>query len=31
MTLEADVRQERRAVWEWLFEPLLSVRARWGA
>lgn len=31
MTLEADVLQERRAVWEWLFEPLLSVRARWGA
>ena len=25
MTLEADVVQEKRAVWEWIFEPLLSV------
>jgi membrane fusion protein len=27
-TLEADVLQERRAVWEWLFEPLLAARER---
>ena len=26
MTLEADVLQERRAVWEWVLEPLLSAR-----
>lgn len=25
-TLEADVVQERRAVWEWIFEPLLAAR-----
>jgi membrane fusion protein len=30
MTLEADVLQDRRAVWEWVLEPILahSVRAR---
>jgi membrane fusion protein len=28
MTLEADVVQERRAVWEWLLEPVLATRAR---
>jgi len=28
MGLEADVVQERRAVWEWLLEPLLAARAR---
>ena len=28
MTLEADVVQERRAVWEWLLEPVLALRAR---
>ncbi|MFX1678191.1 HlyD family efflux transporter periplasmic adaptor subunit [Mitsuaria sp. CC2] len=27
MSLEADVMQESRAVWEWLFEPLLSARS----
>lgn len=29
MTLEADVIQERRAIWEWALEPLLAARARW--
>jgi membrane fusion protein len=28
MTLEADVVQERRAVWEWLLEPVLATAAR---
>ena len=28
MTLEADVVQERRAVWEWLLEPVLALRQR---
>jgi membrane fusion protein len=28
MTLEADVVQERRAVWEWLLEPVLATKAR---
>ncbi len=27
MTLEADVLQERRKVWEWALEPLLAARA----
>jgi membrane fusion protein len=27
MTLEADVVQDKRAVWEWIFEPLLALRA----
>ena len=26
MTLEADVLQERRAVWEWLLEPVIAAR-----
>ena len=26
MTLEADVVQERRAVWEWVLEPVLALR-----
>jgi membrane fusion protein len=26
MTLEADVLQERRAVWEWVLEPVLAMR-----
>lgn len=25
MALEADIQQERRALWEWLFEPLLAA------
>lgn len=29
MTLEADILQEQRALWEWLFEPLLAARTRW--
>lgn len=28
MTLEADVVQEKRAVWEWVFEPVLAVRQK---
>jgi membrane fusion protein len=28
MALEADVMQDRRAVWEWLLEPVLAMRAR---
>lgn len=28
MTLEADVMQERRAVWEWLLEPVIAARQR---
>ena len=28
-SLEADVVQERRSVWEWLFEPLLAARQHW--
>ena len=29
MTLDADVVQEERAIWEWIFEPLLAARQRW--
>ena len=29
MTLEADVIQDRRAIREWVLEPLLAVRQRW--
>jgi membrane fusion protein len=28
MTLEADVVQDKRAVWEWIFEPLLAARQK---
>jgi membrane fusion protein len=28
MTLEADVVQDKRAVWEWVFEPLLATRQK---
>ena len=28
MTLEADVVQERRAVWEWVLEPVLALRQK---
>lgn len=31
MALEADLVQDRRAVWEWLFEPLLAARANAGS
>jgi membrane fusion protein len=27
MVLEAHIQQDRRALWEWLFEPLLALRA----
>lgn len=29
MALEADVMQDRRAVWEWVLEPLVAAGARW--
>lgn len=29
--LEADIVQDRRAVWEWMLEPALGARARWSA
>lgn len=29
MTLDADVIQDRRTIWEWVFEPLLAARQRW--
>lgn len=28
MALDADVMQDRRAVWEWVLEPILAARAR---
>lgn len=28
MTLEADVQQDRRAVWEWVLEPAFAVKAQ---
>jgi membrane fusion protein len=29
MILEADVVQDRRAIWEWVLEPLLAAKSRW--
>ncbi|MEN9420128.1 MAG: Colicin secretion protein CvaA [Pseudomonadota bacterium] len=31
MWVEADIVQERRAVWEWMLEPVLGTRTRWAA
>jgi membrane fusion protein len=31
MTLEADVIQDVRGIWEWIFEPLLAIHARQAA
>jgi membrane fusion protein len=28
MTLDADVVQDKRAVWEWIFEPVLAARQK---
>jgi membrane fusion protein len=28
LTVEADVLQERRKVWEWVLEPVLAARQR---
>jgi len=28
MTLEADVLQDRRKIWEWVLEPVLAVMGR---
>lgn len=30
LALEADIIQERRALWEWVLEPALGARARWS-
>jgi hypothetical protein len=30
MALDADVLQDRRAVWEWLLEPVLAAAGRFG-
>ena len=29
LTVEADVLQERRKVWEWVLEPVLAARQKW--
>lgn len=29
MLLDADIVQERRAIWEWMFEPVLAARSRY--
>ncbi len=29
MALEADVIQDRRAVWEWVLEPIIATGSRW--
>lgn len=31
MSLEADIVQETRAIWEWLFEPILAAHERIGS
>jgi membrane fusion protein len=31
LALEADIVQDRRAIWEWVLEPALGTRARWSA
>lgn len=31
LALEADIVQDRRAIWEWVLEPALGTRARWAA
>jgi membrane fusion protein len=31
MALEADVLQDRRAIWEWVLEPVLAASGRWTA
>jgi membrane fusion protein len=28
MTLEADIVQDVRSIWEWVFEPLWAIHAR---
>lgn len=30
LSLEADIVQDKRAVWEWVLEPALGARARWS-
>jgi membrane fusion protein len=30
MSVNADILQERRKVWEWVFEPILSLKQRLG-
>ena len=29
MALDADVLQDRRAIWEWVLEPVLAARKYW--
>lgn len=31
LTLDADVLQDRRRVWEWILEPVLAARVQWHA
>ena len=31
LSLEADIVQDRRAIWEWMLEPALGARERWSA
>jgi hypothetical protein len=28
MSVNADILQEKRKVWEWVFEPILSLKER---
>jgi membrane fusion protein len=30
MSINADILQEKRKVWEWVFEPILSLKERFG-
>ena len=30
MSVNADILQEKRKVWEWVFEPILSLKERLG-
>lgn len=31
MQFEADIVQEKRRIFEWMVEPLFSIREKWGA
>ena len=30
VTINADILQEKRRVWEWVFEPVLALKGRLG-
>jgi hypothetical protein len=30
MSVNADILQEKRKVWEWVFEPILALKERFG-